>query len=253
MSVHTSRVPGFAGAAGMLTLALAACSPPHPHDHADTPLKVISALDCPTEQGDLKRVSAAADGLSCVYSDDANDQITMRLVKLTDGDARAVLAPMEAQLQTEVPSIKIDAATGGPATSGGDHVDINLPGIHIHTNGDGHADVNAMGVQVHANDTGSGSHEAVVTSPPMNGHAGVTVNATEGGARIRVDEHGPGVKMSYILAADSPGPNGYRIAGYEARGPEGGPIVVVTLLGKTNDHDDVRHDIKSLLSRNVGG
>src|SRR5689334_15957223 len=73
-------------------LALAACNPPHPKPKA--PLRVISRLDCPEDQGDLTRTSAAADGKSCVYADAEGDQITLRLISLDGQDVRTVLAPI---------------------------------------------------------------------------------------------------------------------------------------------------------------
>jgi hypothetical protein len=36
------------------------------------------------------------------------------------------------------------------------------------------------------------------------------------------------------------------------RGPTGGPVVVAKILGKSNDDDDLRHDVRSLLKQNVG-
>jgi hypothetical protein len=43
------------------------------------------------------------------------------------------------------------------------------------------------------------------------------------------------------------------MAGYEARGPAGGPVVVAEVLAKSDDDDDLRHDIHALIRRNVGG
>ena len=131
-------------------------------------------------------------------------------------------------------------------------MDINLPGIHIHANGDGRADVDTAGVHVAAHDHGGSGDSAVVQVNGL-GAKGVTVNAGEGGAQIHIDEGGSGVRARYILASDTAGPHGYRMAGYEARGPAGGPIVVAEILAKSDDQDDLRHDIHALIRRNVGG
>ena len=45
-------------------------------------LKVVSKLDCPETQGNLKRTAAAADGLSCDYAGDGTE-VTLRLVAVS--------------------------------------------------------------------------------------------------------------------------------------------------------------------------
>lgn len=239
-------------------LAVTACNPPHPR--AEAPLRAISTLDCPESTGDLNRKSMAADGKSCVYAGDDGAQVTLTLVALNGQDSRTVLGPIEAQLQTEVPAIASGAAlfsAGSPrgdgvAKHGDDKVDIDLPGLHIHTNGDHHADVDATGVHVQAHDgAGRGGDRATVR---VGGEGeGVNINASDGGAQIRIDERGSGVRARYMLASDTAGPHGYKVVGYDARGPKGGPLVVATLMTKSDDHDAMRHDIRKLLERNVGG
>jgi len=239
-------------AAAAAALALTGCHPPHPH--AAAPLRAVSSLDCPDTQGDLTRKSAAADGKTCVYATESGDQVTLRIVSFSGGDAHAALAPIEDQLKTEIPAAATTPA--GTASSPGapdrDRVDINLPGIHIHANGDGHTDVDTAGVHVAAHDHGGSGDNAVVQVNGL-GDKGVTINASEGGAQIHVDEGGSGVRAHYILASDTAGPHGYRMAGYEARGPAGGPIVVAEILAKSDDQDDLHHDIHALIRRNVGG
>lgn len=238
----------WAGVA-LAAVSLAACNPPHPKPKP--PLKAITALDCPDSQGDLKRRSASGDGKTCVYGTDAGDQVTLQLVGLDGKDVRTALAPIEAQLKQEVP-----AAAGGTTPGAGapdkDKVDIDLPGIHIHTSGDGHAKVDTAGVHVDADDKTSGGAAKVSVDGGPSGH-GVVVNADEGGAQIRVDQGGGGVRATYILASETAGPHGYKVAGYEARGPAGGPIAVASILAKADDEDDLRHDVRALLERNVGG
>ena len=68
----------------------------------------------------------------------------------------------------------------------------------------------------------------------------MTVNATDGGARIDVQENGSGVRSMFMLASDQPGPNGWKSVGYEARGPQSGPLVVATILSKSDHNNDLR-------------
>lgn len=245
----------FGLTAGGLTasaaLALAGCHPPHPH--AAAPLRAVSSLDCPDTQGDLTRKSVAADGKTCVYATEEGDQVTLQVVSLAGGDVHAALQPIETQLKSEIPAAAPPAvAPGASGAPDKDRVDINLPGIHIHANGDGHADVDTAGVHVAAHDHGGSGDSAVVQVNGL-GAKGVTVSAGEGGAQIHIDEGGSGVRARYILASDTAGPHGYKMAGYEARGPAGGPIVVAEVLSKSDDDEDLRHDIHGLIRRNVGG
>ncbi len=237
---------------GLIALSLAACAPPHPHGKG--PRKVISTLDCPDTQGDLTRKSAATDGNSCVYATEGGDQVTLQLIALDGKDPHTALAPLETQLKSELPAVADPPKTPDkPEASDKDSVDINLPGIHIHARGDGHTDVDTAGVHVNANGHGArGDHADVEIGDTGDGH-GVTVNATDGGAQIRMDERGSGFRARYILASETAGPHGYRMAGYEARGPSSGPIVVAQVLAKSHDHDDLSHDVRQLLRRNVGG
>lgn len=233
---------------------VAACSPPHPHHHDVGPLKAVSALDCPASEDELKLTTGGSGAGPCVYTDDAGDKVTLQLVALTAGDVTAALAPFKTAAEAELPAIK-PAGGGATATASSgsreDKVDLDLPGIHIHTNGDGRAQVNAMGVHVDADD--SDSHHAVVTTPGGPGHDQVTVNASDGGARIEVRENGAGVRSMFMLASDHAGPNGWKSVGFEARGPQGGPIVVASILSKGDHNQDLRDAAKALLKHNVGG
>jgi hypothetical protein len=222
-------------------------------------MRQISALECPDEQGDLRLKTSSP--RSCIYDTESGDQVTLQLVDLNGADPRTALASTEASMQAEVPSAVSDAKPPVPPGSGAsawsasddkDRVDIDLPGIHIHGRGDGQADVDTAGVHVRAEDHehGEGAADVVVNG---GDHGGVTVNAHQGGAQIRVDEPGSGVRLDYVLQSDKAGPHGYRLAAYEARGPSGGPVVVARILGKNPDNDDLRHDVKVLLRHNVGG
>jgi hypothetical protein len=253
MKFHSAKLAMVVSAAAVLT----ACSPPHPHHHDGGPLKTVSSLDCPGSQDDLKLSSGTSGAGPCVYTDDDGDKVTLTLVTVTGGDTANALAPFKIAAEAELPAIKPagGGATASSTSSSGsgehDKVDLDLPGIHIHTNSDGRAQVNAMGVHVDADD--NDSHHAVVTVPGAAGHDQVTVNAGDGGARIDVQENGSGVRSMFMLASDQPGPNGWKSVGYEARGPQSGPLVVATILSKGRHNDDLRDAAKSLVKHNVGG
>ena len=257
------RVLILSASGAVTALGLAACHPPHPHPHV---LKTIAALDCPETQGDLERKSQAADGQTCAYASDDGDQVTLQLVKLNGRTLKDALAPIQSQVEAEAPAGPPDAdvtpprppAPGAPppppplAPKGHDNVDIDLPGLHIHTTGDGHADVDAGGVHVVAHDhDGQGSDRAEVKVG--GGDKAVTIHAHEGGARIEVNDSGTRESAVFMLVGDQPGPHGFKAAGYEARGPKGGPVVVAVVLSRSQDHDDLHHDAGELIRRNVGG
>ncbi|HEY2048638.1 MAG TPA: hypothetical protein VGH03_04805 [Caulobacteraceae bacterium] len=191
---------------------------------------------------------------SCAYVTDDGDTVTLQLVDLNGADPDATLKPVEAQLAAEVPEASRDVPPSGPPpVPGGGRVDIDLPGLHIHTREDGQASVDTAGVHVMANDDRTAAGGQAQVSVNAGGREGVKVNAHEGGAQIRVNESGPGIRRDYVLQSESPGPNGFRLAAYEVRGPSGGPVVVARILGKDSDADELRHDVRRLLELNVGG
>ena len=247
----------FAGGA-IAALALAGCNPPHPHPKI---LKTIASLDCPETQGDLNRKSVAADGKSCEYATDGGDQVSLRLLSLDGKTAKDALVPIEDEVRAEAPAALAKPPTPPEPPEPGDgdshkqdRVDIDLPGIHIHGVDGGHTHVDTPGVHVDSDDHKGHSGDHAVVQINGFGGKGVSVNANDGGAQIRVDEgNASGVKASYILASDTPGPHGFKTAGYEARGPKTGPIAVAVVLAKGSDEDDIRHDVRELLKHNVGG
>lgn len=235
-------------AAGCAALALAACDHPDAARQREArALKVVSKLDCPETQGHLKRVGVAADGLSCDYAADGVE-VTLKLVKL-DGDAARALTPIEAELRAlmpgAAPGVAAVAATDG--ATGKDDVDINLPGVSIKTAGEsarisvGGAD----GPQINANDDGA----------EIRVQRNVTIDGKnverESRRRSRRDD---GVYARFILASDK-ATGGWAVVGYEARGPQGGPLVVGVLKAKRRQSDDgdTFEDINDLVRQNVGG
>ena len=85
-----------------LALATAGCV-----RHGPSPA-MLGRLDCPDSQGELTRVSEAADGKSCVYRV-PNGEVTLSLVPVA-GDADATLARIETDLKSEAGAPTGDAA-----------------------------------------------------------------------------------------------------------------------------------------------
>ncbi len=232
-------------AAGCAALALAACDHPDAaRQNQARALKVVSKLDCPAAQGRLKLTSAAPDGLTCAYGADGVE-VTLTLVKLENGDAAKALAPIEASLRGLMPAKPGIAAADAP--SGGDDVDIKLPGLSITTSGDS-ANVSvggADGPQINADD--DGAEIRVQRNVEVNGEK----TEHESRRRHRGDD---GVYARFILASDK-APGDWAVVGYEARGPKGGPLVVATLKAKRGHHsdDDSFADADALVRHNVGG
>jgi len=220
-------------------------------DHEDGVMRTISKLDCPENQGELKRISAAPDGLTCAYAADGAE-VTLRLVSLANGDAKAALDPIEAELKGLIPPPSKDgkavAEADAKATVADDtsshegKAEIDFPGLHIKADDSG-AKIRVGGIKVDANDDGAEVRVGEAT----------TVNANDNGAEIRNNHAGEGVRATYILASDKIPAGGYEVVGYEARGPKAGPIVVAVVKAREGQHQhDLFDDMKELVERNVG-
>lgn len=233
-------------AAGVAALSLGACHREIHHGGWHEPLKTITRLDCPDSQGQLKRVSAAPDGLTCAYQGD-NTDVTLRLISLTNGDAQAVLTPIETELKALMPPPAPPAppaAPGAPAAGDNDKVSIDFPGLHVRAD-NGNAEVKVGGVHVDADDNGSAQ---------VRVGGDTAVSANDGGAEIHQGRSSDeGTRATFILASDKM-PSGYHVVGYEARGPKAGPLIVAVVKSKA-DHNEhgVFDDMKALVRHNVGG
>jgi hypothetical protein len=265
--------------------ALAACSPQasvktDKHERVTLkrePLRVIERLDCPERQGKLTRVSIAPDGTSCGYAN-GQAEVTLRLVALKGDDAEAALAPIETDLKALMPQLKAPepAAKG----SGKETARIRMPGVSIDAR-DEHADIRIGGMTINANDGSAevritknvterdGDRTRTVEESKDGGRESRTVRVSssddkDGDVEIRADDHGAvvrhrqkagdGVRATLVLASDK-APTGYRLAGYEARGPKGGPLAVAVVKAKDRNAEDgdLFKDMKALVRHNVGG
>jgi len=269
-------------AAAASLLVLGACSPriearhdrpARPGKHE--PLRAIGKLDCPERQGELKRVSVAADGQSCAYAAQ-NAEVTLRLVALNGGDAEAALAPIETELKGLMPAMK---PAPPPPPSGakprGEGARISLPGVRIDARDKG-ADIRIGGLTINANDgsaevkvsknvtardgdgdterSAGGGKSTVSVKSSTDAEGDIDIHATDDGAQIRQRKRGDGVRATLILASDKAA-SGYRVVGYEARGPKGGPlaVAVVKARGRDGSDHDIFEDMKTLVRHNVGG
>lgn len=80
-------------ACGLALMSLAACGP-------TTPPTARVALDCPSEQGDLKLSNEAADKKTCTYASRNGDEVSLRLIPVSS-TYEAALLPIETELQGE--------------------------------------------------------------------------------------------------------------------------------------------------------
>jgi hypothetical protein len=88
----------------------------------------------------------------------------------------------------------------------------------------------------------------------ISGFAHADIEANGGDAIIRTGaSDANGADLTYLLASDTPGPQGVRAAGYIARGPAAGPLVVATFKAKRSEHGGRgdRDDIGRLVNLNV--
>ncbi|MBI1683036.1 hypothetical protein [Caulobacter hibisci] len=268
-------------------LALAACSPQvsvkgDKHERVALkrePLRAISRLDCPEKQGSLHRVSVAADGRSCQYEGD-RAEVSLRLVDFQGENAEAALSPIEAELKALMPQLKPPAPpTGG---KGKNNAHIKLPGLSIDARDEG-ADIRIGGMTINADDGNAqvrvtknvsesgggkttkveerkdGGHESrtvqVTAHDEGDGDGDVSIHANDDGAVIQQRQKAKdGVRATLVLASDK-APSGYHLAGYEARGPQGGPLAVAVVRAKRRDSEDgdLFKAMKALVRHNVGG
>jgi hypothetical protein len=210
-----------------------------------TPFKAVARLDCPAQQGDLKRVSAAADGLSCAYAFEDKTEVTLQLTPAGAGDD-AALAPLETQLRALLPPPAPPSPETAAVAADGDDAHIRLPGLSIDAEGD-HAQIRMGGLHI----DGRGDHANITMTGRRGG--GMSIIANDDRAEIRQDRSNTrGVSRSLILATENPTADGYRLVGYEARGPKAGPLVVAVVRARGEaEADHVFKDMKALVRRNT--
>jgi hypothetical protein len=237
-------------AVAVAAFSLAACDrevritrkdPPPPAGGAS--YKTVTRLDCPQAQGDLKLASAAPDGRTCAYHANDGTEVDLRLSDETaltalETELRALVPPPPPRAEKPVAEVSANGDKDAHLRFGGLSIDaedgqakISLGGLHIDSEGDN--------TDISVNKRGGGD---------------VKILANDDGAEIRDSRSNErGVRRTLILARQKPTPAGYHLVGYEARGPQAGPLVVAVIRAKGDkDTDYVFKDMKALVTRNAG-
>lgn len=253
-------------------------------------LRVVETLQCPQTLGSLTRKGSASEhGTVCTYNGPKGAEVVLHLVSLRGTDVTTALKGFEARLSTSLPDaaaqirdataadgasasatassattndsasvrapgVAIDAngdnasvrAPGVAIESQGDKASVRLPGISINADGD-NASVRIGGFHIDADGEGG----SVNVSDGEGGDA-VSVRANQDAAVVRTNAAGPSTRSNWILTDNRDNGQGWRLVGYEARGPAGGPIVVATVRSKDREGGRVFDDAKELVTLNVG-
>lgn len=193
-------------------------------------LKASAEAEKARMQADLAR--AAADDAEAAAADAA--------AASADAAARAGGAAASAdRASVRAPGVAIEAE--------GDEASVRLPGMRIETRGD-QASVRIGGFHINANDS-DGSARVNTSS---GGGDSVSVNAQNDAAEIRTSAGGEATRTSWILTDNRETESGWRLVGFEARGPVGGPLVVATVRSKDANRGRAFEDARDLVTLNVG-
>lgn len=243
-------------AVGLVAVGLASCgeetvriSEREPSIEEGSPLRAISALNCPAHQGALTRIETASDGLSCLYAGSRGSRVTLQLVTVeADQPVPDVLAPFDQSIRALLPETAARAAGAGggeppvvSVQSNGENARVRLPGIRIDQD-DEQTSISIAGIRFHANN-GPDPSESEIVSVSTNG------TATE----VRTLAPGPDIRATYILSDEAESAEGWRTVGYEARGPAAGPVVVALVKSKDHEEDGLFDAARELVTLNVGG
>lgn len=218
-------------------------------------LKVVDALQCPESQGVLTRKGSAAPGGDiCTYGGARGAEVTLHLVRLDGETPEVALAAFERRLTASMPDTADRAASPSAGEEAAVRISANeqdasvdLPGLRIRAEGDA-ADIRIGGLRINTSDSENGASSAQVSA----GGDQVDVQASGNVAAVRTSEGGDSTRATYQLTDDKPSPEGWRMVGYQARGPKGGPIVVATVRSKDRRSDELTDAARQLVTLNVG-
>lgn len=244
-------------------------------------LKVVNSLTCPQTIGSLTRKGSAQDGGSvCAYVGPKGAEVSLHLTPLNGATPQQVLKEFEqrlsgelpgavAQLQSaggRIPAAEAEAGTSADASAStssgdrasvrapgvaidadGDNASVRLPGMRIETRGD-RATVSIGGFHIDADD----SNASVDIKGGGADGDNVSIQAHQESAEIRAHASGAATRASWLLTDSRPTESGWRLVGYEARGPVGGPLVVATVRSTDHNRGRIFEDAKDLVTLNVG-
>jgi hypothetical protein len=182
----------------------------------------MAAIDAAAVRSDAAQAAADTAGATAETVEVAADQAAA-------GDHASVRAP------------------GVAIETTGEDASVRLPGVRIDTNGD-KASVRIGSLHIDADDS-EGAARITGTSP--NGDD-VTINAQDDAAEIRASAGGEATRTSWILTDNRASESGWRVVGYEARGPVGGPLVVATVRSRDRNHERALEDARDLVALNAG-
>lgn len=231
-------------------------------------LKVVQTLQCPQTQGSLTRKGTAQHGGTvCVYAGPRGSEVTLHLQPLDGASPDAVLKAFEDRLSADMPQTiaaieassraEPRAGTPGPDSATveapgmrvqaeGDKAQVNVPGLSINADGD-RARIRIGGVTIDANDSTSS-----VKIEGSSGDDNVNIQAAADGAMIRTRAAGDATRATWLITDGQTQGLGWRLVGYEARGPAGGPLVIAVVRAKETRRDPLLEDARDLLTLNVG-
>lgn len=214
-----------------------------------TPAQVLKAFEQQLS-GDLPRAVEALEA-----AEDAADADAARADRAAAAADRAAAtadrAAATADRAADQAAVAGDRASirapGVNIEADGDDATVRLPGLSIEAQGD-KASVRIGGFHIDADDS-SGSARVSGSTP---GGDDVTINARNDAAEIRASAGGGGTRTSWILTDSRASESGWRVVGYEARGPAGGPLVVATVRSRDRNRERALEDARDLVALNAG-
>ena len=237
-------------------------------------LKVVDALQCPQTLGILTRKgSAQGEGKICTYVGPRGAEVSLHLIALDGEPVGNILDAFETRLSRDLPAaaaataqrradqaatqadaaqaqadaaaVQADAAAArADAAASGDRASVHLPGLSIDAQGE-KANVRIGGINIRADDSNA--------TVDINGDdQTVNIQSHDDGAQIRTRAAGQATRTTWMLTDSRQTESEWRVVGYEARGPEGGPIVLATVRTRDRDGDAIFDAAKDLVTLNVG-
>lgn len=163
---------------------------------------------------------------------------------------RAQARAEEASARAEAAASRGDRASvsmpGVNVEAEGEKASVRLPGMRIEADGD-NASVRIGGLHIDADD-----RSGTVDIQSDEGGDNVSIRAQDDATEVRANASGDATRASWILTDNRPSEDGWRLVGYEARGPAGGPLVVATVRSRDRTRGRVFEDAKDLVELNVG-